>query len=151
MAKAKENRKIPDLIISEDYHQSNYDAFKDINTHTEDYTCFGVTPENVRVLCLKVIFGNGAMVLIQYSRMMSPITFNGTNEMKLNTPTLQLIIRGANLETLMEFLSEHRLSWINSSGAKSMTDSMMMRKGEPEISTIQIHSKAKQKQDDAQT
>lgn len=144
MARLKDNRTIPDLVLDNTSNQQSFESFNGLNLNIENYICFGVIPENERVQSLKVLFGNGAMVLIQYSRMMSPITFNGANEIKLNTPTLQLIIKGSNLEPLMEFIGEQRLAWVCSSDVDSMTDSMMMQQGEPEIITIQIHSKTKQ-------
>lgn len=146
MAKYKENRKIPDLIISSVNDQSPFESSSKLET--EDYTCFGLCREDTRVLSLKVLFSNGGIVLIQYSRMMSPITYNGKNEIKINTPTLQLVIEGTNILPILDFIGEQRLAWIQSIGSVSQSDSLMMSKGEPEITAIQIRSNAKPQPDE---
>ncbi|MEZ4993524.1 MAG: hypothetical protein R2824_24085 [Saprospiraceae bacterium] len=137
MAKPKENRRIPDLVISKLDDQAPFESLRTLET--ENYTCFGVTKQEVRALSLKVIFGDGKMALIQYSRMLSPITYNGKNEIKINTPVLNMAIQGSNLAPLLDYLGEQRLAWIQSSTADSLSDSLMMRKGEPEIFAIQMH------------
>lgn len=110
---------------------------------TENYTCFGITLANTRALVLKVIFSNGNQILIQYSRILSPITFNGKNELALNTSTLRLEIQGSNLSPLLDYLGEQRLAWIKSSSMDSFSDTIMMRLGEPEIQAIQLKAMSK--------
>lgn len=145
MAKHKENRKIPDLVISNVNDQSSFESSTGLET--EDYTCFGLCKKDTRVLSLKVLFSNGGIALIAYSRMMTPITYNGKNEIKLDTPTMQMVIQGKNLPALIDFLGQQRLAWIQSSGSVSQSDSLMMSKGEPEIIAIQIKSKAKEQKE----
>lgn len=141
MAKYKENRKIPDLVISNVNDESPFESSTGLET--EDYTCFGLCKEDTRVLSLKARYHDGSIALIQYSRMMSPIKYNGKGQIKLDTPTLQMVIQGTNLSPLMDFLGEQRLAWIQSSGSGSQSDSIMMSKGEPEIIAIQIYPKEK--------
>lgn len=147
MKRHTEDRKIPDLIA---YNEGNESPFESSSAlETENFTCFGVTAQNTRALALKVIFGNGNQILIQYSRMLSPITYNGRNELALNTATLRLEVQGLNLPPLLDYVAEQRLAWIKSIDLDSLSGAIMLRQGEPEIQAIQIKSTAKSKGDTA--
>ena len=145
MAKYKENRKIPDFISTKLNDETPFDSSTGLET--EDYTCFGLSNQDTRVLSLKALFPDGAIALIQYSRMMSPIKYNGKNEITIETPTLWMRIEGRKLVPLIDFLAQQRLAWIRSSSLHSPSDAIMMSKDEPEIIAIQIKSKGKMKKD----
>lgn len=135
----KEDRTIPELDIAhfgEAEFQTPSSALE-----TDNYNCFGITPRDVRPSSLKVFFNNGGVVLVQYGRMVSPITFDGKDKIAIETPTLRLEITGSNLVPLIDYIGEQRLAWIKSIEIGSETDLFMVGKGEPEIRSIRIHSK----------
>ena len=139
MQTTKSNRIIPPLEFSDSNRKKTFE--NQVDLETENYTCFGIMPENSRSQSLKVKFGNGAMLLIQYGRIMSPITFNGTNQIKLSTGTLQMVIQGSNLVPLMDFLGTQRLAWMQSNAVDGETDALFMQGSEPEITAIHIQAK----------
>lgn len=141
--KNKENRKIPDLVFHQEQQQQQpFEALE--RQETESYTCFGVTRKDARSLFIKVVLAtSGSIVLIQYSRMLSPIAFNGSNEIKIDTQTLRLVIRGLNLKTLMDYIAEQRLAWIKVSSVEGSSDFIMMKSGEPDIRKIEITANKK--------
>ena len=141
MAQQKNNRAIPELNPLNIKNQTPFESIEGFDT--ENYTCFGVMPEGKQSIYLKVVFPNGAMALIQYAHFLSPINFNGSNEIKIYTHTLDMAIKGAYLSVLMSFIFRNRLAWIRPSQNDGFTDALMMREGEPDITSIQIQSSAK--------
>ena len=136
-----EDRTIPDLNLAQQTEAKPFESSTSLET--ENFTCFGITPINTHALALKVIFSNGSQILVQYSRVLSPITYNGSNELALNTSTLRLEITGRDLAPLFDYLGEQRLAWIKSSDLDSFSDSIMMRSGEPDIQGIQLKNTTK--------
>ena len=137
MAKQKEDRKIPDLVIGKALDNPPFDLSD--RMETDDYTCFGVTKKNSRALSLKIIFSDGKIALIQYSRMLTPIIYNGQKFIKIDIPDYTINIQGSNLVPLVDLIAEHRLAWIRSNSIDSPSDAIMMRQGEPDILSIQFH------------
>lgn len=139
MAKhVKEDRAIPALVAAK---PGDHEFHVPSSLEVDNYTCFGVTGKDNRPLCLKVLFSNGGEVLIHYGRISSPITFDGKNKIAVDAPNLRLEITGSNLSPLMDYLGEQRLAWVKSVQIGGETDAFMARKGEPEIASIQVHSK----------
>ena len=135
----KEDRTIPQLDIAhfgEAEFQTPSSALE-----TDNYNCFGITAKDARPLSLKVFFSNGGMVLIQYGRMASPITFDGKDKIAIETSTLRLEITGSNLEPLIDYIGEQRLAWIKSTDIGGETDTFMIGNGEPEIRSIRVNAK----------
>jgi len=140
--KNKENRKIPDLVFHQVQEQEQQPFESLERKETENYTCFGITKKDTRSLALKVILSiSGSIVLIQYSRMLSPIACS--NEIKIDTQSLRLVIKGLNLKSLMDYLGEQRLAWIEVSSVEGSSDFIMMKSGEPDIRKIEITANKK--------
>ncbi len=133
----KEDRTIPELVIS-DLNDQEFHAPSNI-LDVDNYTCFGVTGKDKRILSLKVFFSNGGMALISYGRMSSIVTYDAIKKMiAIETPSLRLEISGTNLVPLMDYIGEQRLAWVKSSGIESETDAFMVVKGEPTIKSIRF-------------
>lgn len=143
--KLKEDRRIPDLNLKKANANQPFDASDIIES--EDFICFGISPEKTRALALKIISPSGEIALIQYSRMIAPISFNGSDRIKLGTPSLLLEITGENLVPLMDYIAVQRLVWIKKIGTGGETEAFMLREGEPEITSINVSPKRKKVED----
>lgn len=141
MAKHKENRTIPPLVISKDDNETAFDSSGIVET--EDFTCFGITPKEKRSLCVRIIKHQHAEVLIQFSRILSPLTYSN-NRLSFQTMNTRVEISGKNLKPLLYYLGEHRLAWIMPSSMASPTESFMLKDGEPEIIVINLIDKEKE-------
>ena len=141
MAKHKENRTIPPLVISKDDNETAFDSSGIVET--EDFTCFGITPKEKRSLCVRIIKHQHAEVLIQFSRILSPLTYTN-NRLSFQTMNTRVEISGKNLKPLLYYLGEHRLAWIMPSSMASPTESFMLKDGEPEIIVINLIDKEKE-------
>lgn len=141
MAKHKENRTIPPLVISKDDNEIAFDSSGIVET--EDFTCFGITPKEKRSLCVRIIKHQHAEVLIQFSRILSPLTYTN-NRLSFQTMNTRVEISGKNLKPLLYYLGEHRLAWIMPSSMASPTESFMLKDGEPEIIVINLIDKEKE-------
>ena len=143
MAKHKENRTIPPLVISKDDNETAFDSSGIVET--EDFFCFGITPPGTRSLCIKLKKHQHSETLIQYSRLISPLIYN-YKKLRFETATTRVELEGANLKPLLYYLGEQRLAWVQpfSLSNASPTDEMMMKEGEPKIISIEIVDKAKE-------
>lgn len=137
----KEDRTIPQLVVSKPEGQEFQTTSHLLDV--DNYNCFGVSGKDNRLLSLKVLFSNGGIVLIQYGRMSSPITYDSNKKMiAIEATTMRLEITGSNLVPLLDYIGEQRLAWIKSAGIDGETDVFMMENGEPEIRSIRIHPKS---------
>ena len=85
-------------------------------------------------LALKLIMEDGSQLEIQYHEFVSPMKFDGATLIEISTPTLSIKINGKNLQSIFDYLMEHRLVWI-----KEPDSSMVETKeGEAEIEKIEI-------------
>ena len=141
MAKHKENRTIPPLVISKDDNETAFDSSGIVET--EDFTCFGITPKEKRSLCVRIIKHQHAEVLIQFSRILSPLKYTN-NRLSFQTMNTRVEISGKNLKPLLYYLGEHRLAWIMPNSMASPTESFMLKDGEPEIIVINLIDKEKE-------
>lgn len=106
--------------------------------NSDDFAFFGVTkiknggPQ--QSLAFKIIKEDGKQIAVQYHELMSPMRFNGSDSIELATPTLSIVIKGANLEAIFDYLAEFRIVWMKE------PDRNFVENGndEPEISKIII-------------
>lgn len=104
----------------------------------EKFTLYGVTKSKSGVaevsLALKLIMENGSQLAIQYHEFVSPMKFDGATLIEIATPTLSIKINGSNLQSIFDYLMEHRLVWIKEPDS-SYTET---KKGEAEIEKIEV-------------
>ena len=146
MSSQEENKNIPTLISKG--HKRNITGSFAKNVVPEgkirdskDFAFYGVTKTQaghaVLSLALKLILENGEQIIIQYHELQSPVRFRPADIITLNTPTLLVTLEGKNLESVLDYISEHRLVWIkepdNSFGEE--------KEEEPTITRIKIEEK----------
>lgn len=82
----------------------------------ENFTFYGVTKTKAGSaeisLALKLVMADNSQLIIQYHELMSPMKYNGVDEIEITTPTLSVTIKGKNLDDIIDYLAEHRLVWI---------------------------------------
>lgn len=100
---------------------------------TENLGTFGITKGNERALCLKVEFRNGLIGMFPYSRMGTPLFFDGEKNITLPTGTGTLQIIGENVSQLLDFLAYQKLAWIREALRE---DTMLAEGGDIIIETI---------------
>ena len=108
---------------------------------SKDFTFYGITQTKSGdaeiSLALKIIMASGEQLIVQYHELISPIRFNGVDEIKISTTTLSVIIKGKNLEKIIDYLAEHRLVWIK----EPDSDFMKVKEGEVEVLGIEVKEK----------
>ena len=110
--------------------------------NSKDYQFYGITKTNAGdatlSLALKLILENGEQLILQYHELQSPIRFKPADLITFSTPTLSVTIEGKKLESILDYISEHRLVWIkepdNSFGQAN--------DNEPQVTNIKIEEKS---------
>lgn len=123
-------------ILNEKQGVSN---FKDTRIRqSKDFAFYGVTKTqagNPEIsLALKLILKDGSQLLIQYHELNSPMKFDGSTQIELHTHSLNIVIRGARLEPLFDYLAEHRLMWVK----EPDSDFVQVKEAEPRIERIEV-------------
>ncbi|MFK7979276.1 MAG: hypothetical protein AB8G86_04805 [Saprospiraceae bacterium] len=108
---------------------------------SKDFQFYGITKtkagDAVLSLALKLILQDGEQLVIQYHELQSPVRFKPSDILTFSTPTLSITIEGKNLESILDYIAEHRLVWI-----KEPDNSFIQTKdGEPEVTSIKIEEK----------
>jgi len=82
---------------------------------SKDYQFYGITKtkagDAILSLALKLILQDGEQLILQYHELQSPIRFKPSDIITFSTPTLSVTIEGKNLESILDYISEHRLVW----------------------------------------
>lgn len=78
----------------------------------EEDSLFGLAIGNTQAISFRVDFESGEQYFIQYHELISPLKFNGSSEILLETPYLLIKIIGRNLNQIFEYLGHHRLGWL---------------------------------------
>ena len=83
---------------------------------SKDFECFGITKKvkgvSEHALSLKLILKNGSCNYYFYHELLSPIAFNGSDEIEILTHQSLIKIQGNELQDLAEYLAEHRVVWV---------------------------------------
>lgn len=104
MHQAEENSRIPTLL--EKGHNS-------ILKSRGKSPFFGISDERTgNVLALKLVSCAGTQRAIHYHDIVSPMDFNGADEIILSTTALQIVIKGHNLQKLFDYIIQHRVMWM---------------------------------------
>ena len=89
-----------------------------------NFTFFGVTKGIIQdapiSIAFKIILQNGEQHIFQYHELVSPMVFNGSSKIVLNTSSLSITIEGKKLNLILDYLSEHRLMWIKEPDSEFM-------------------------------
>jgi len=105
---------------------------------SKDFTFYGVTQtkagEPEISISFKIIKADGRQLIIQYHELISPMEFDGANEIVLSTLNMKITIKGKNLSNIIDYLSEHRLMWIK----EPDSDFVHVKEGEVEVESITI-------------
>lgn len=126
MHQSEQNRRIPTLI--KEGHNS-------ILKSRGNNPFFGIADENAgNAIALKFIFQLGEQRAIHYHDILSPMDYNGDNEIILSTTRSKIIINGKNLDKLFDYIIQHRVLFL-----KEPQDSFIeVSEGEVEISSIRF-------------
>lgn len=124
MHQSEQSRRIPTLI--KEGHNS-------ILKSRGSNPFYGVADEKEgNVIALKFISELGVQRAIHYHDILSPMDYNGDNEIILSTTRLKIIIRGQNLDNLFDHIIQHQVKWL-----KEPQDSFIeVDENEVEISSI---------------
>ncbi|MEM8527987.1 MAG: hypothetical protein AAGG68_25320 [Bacteroidota bacterium] len=89
-----------------------------------NFTFFGVTKGIIHdapiSIAFKIILQNGEQHIFQYHEVVSPMVFNGSSKIVLNTSSLSITIEGKKLNLILDYLSEHRLMWLKEPDSEFM-------------------------------
>lgn len=81
-----------------------------------DNPVYGITKtlrgEPTLSMALKIILKNGRQLAFNYHELVSPIEYDGASQIIIQTLTKTIKIEGRNLETLFDYILEHRLVWM---------------------------------------
>ncbi len=101
MHQSEQNRSIPTLI-----KQGQNSILKSRGNNP----FFGISDEKEgNVIALKFITELGEQKAIHYHDILSPMDYNGDNEITLSTLRLKIIINGKNLDNLFDYIVQHRV------------------------------------------
>lgn len=86
------------------------------NDYPNDDPIYGITKtvrgEPTLSMALKIIQKDGRQYAFNYHELVSPIEYDGASEIIIQTLSKTIKIEGRNLETLFDYILEHRLVWM---------------------------------------
>lgn len=108
---------------------------------SEDFPFYGITKTqagNPEIsIALKIIMADNSQLVVQYHELISPMRYDGATVIQLSTITLDIKIQGKNLDSIIDYLAEHRLVWIK----EPDSDWGEVKEGEIKIERIEINEK----------
>lgn len=125
------NRTIPPFIAPDETRPENIDTPKVIES--EDHSTYGVTKNGERSMALRVVFKNGIIASVPYSRVSAPIFYDGENKITVPVGGGNLEIIGENIAALIDYLGHQKLVWISEA---MRDDEMTAKPGDTLIKTI---------------
>ena len=126
MHQSEQNRSIPSLIKEKKHavlRTKINNPFFDISSDQDGH-----------VLALKFTNSHGEQKAIHYHDIISPMDYNGDNQITLLTSRLKVIIKGLNLDDLFDYIIQHRVKWIK----EAQGSFMELKEADVEVSAIQF-------------
>ena len=104
MHQSEQSRSIPSLI-REKRHSV-------LRTKVENPFFDIASEQEGNILALKITNSIGEQRAIHYHDLVSPMDYNGENQITLLTPRIKIAIYGQNLDDLFDYIIQHRVKWI---------------------------------------
>lgn len=105
---------------------------------SNDFEFYGITKtvrgEPTLSMALKIILKDGRQYAFNYHELVSPIEYDGASEIVIQTIGKSIKIEGKNLESLFDYILEHRVVWMKEPDASLVP----ANDNEVEISSISV-------------
>ena len=108
MHQSEQSRRIPTLI--KEGHNS-------ILKSRGSNPFYGIADDKEgNVISLKFTIESGEQSAIHYHDILSPMSYNGENEIIISTTRLKIVINGKNLDNLFDYIIQHRVKELKELG-----------------------------------
>jgi hypothetical protein len=105
--------------------------------HQKEYEFFGLAHSQASTIGFKIMFAGGNIAAIQYHDIISPLEYDVQGLITIRTLSVNITIKGKNVQELFDYLFENRVVWMKEPDS-SFTQ---VPDGQPEIETIKLEIK----------
>jgi len=138
-----ENQDQPNKTIQDLLQRGYNGGFSEVKIRrSRDFKFYGITQSRTGMsettMAFKIIKSNLEQLVIPYHDLATPIKFDGKNTIEMSASTLHITIEGQGLESLLDYITEHRLMWIKEPENSSDTFISSDEGGEIVITSIEV-------------